>query len=87
MAAQILFDKKIAGETHDAGIRLSDLDLGKADQWCGRGGGHSEDGSFISFPYAFPAPGKYRLWVQVKTDGQVRTAIFDTIVQQEAEAL
>jgi hypothetical protein len=50
-------------------------------------GGHNGEGSFISFPYAFPAPGKYRLWVQIKTDNKVRTAVFDTIVQPEAQAL
>jgi hypothetical protein len=50
-------------------------------------GGHNGEGSIISFPYAFPAPGKYRLWVQIKTDNKVRTAVFDTIVQPEAQAL
>lgn len=36
--------------------------------------------SQISFPYAFPKPGKYRVWVQVKVDGRVRTGVFDTTV-------
>jgi hypothetical protein len=34
----------------------------------------------LSFPYEFPRPGRYRLWVQVKIDGQVRTGVFDTDV-------
>ena len=38
--------------------------------------GNSE-GDGVSFPYAFPKPGRYRLWVQVKIGGQILTGIFD----------
>ncbi|HEU0008462.1 MAG TPA: hypothetical protein VFT34_01455 [Verrucomicrobiae bacterium] len=34
----------------------------------------------IAFPYEFPKPGRYRIWVQVKTDGKVRTGVFDAEV-------
>lgn len=34
----------------------------------------------VSFPYAFPEPGTYRLWVQLKSRGQILTGVFDTIV-------
>lgn len=34
----------------------------------------------LSFPYAFPRPGKYRMWVQTKSGGQVRTGAFDVVV-------
>jgi hypothetical protein len=34
----------------------------------------------IAFPYEFPKPGRYRIWVQVKTDGKVRTGVFDAQV-------
>lgn len=36
--------------------------------------------SEVSFPYEFPQPGRYRLWVQVKSGRQVRTGVFDAEV-------
>ena len=35
----------------------------------------------LSFPYAFPKPGEYRVWVQVKSLGQVFTDSFDLMVR------
>ena len=31
----------------------------------------------VSFPFAFPKAGLYRMWVQVKVDGRVLTGVFD----------
>jgi hypothetical protein len=42
---------------------------------------HGEPPAVVSFPYGFPKPGAYRLFVQVKRAGKVETGIFDARVE------
>ncbi len=38
------------------------------------------DTTAVVMPYAFPRPGRYRLWVQIKRAGRVLTGVFDVRV-------
>jgi hypothetical protein len=78
MAAQQLFELRVEGKAPmkvgsskgDPICKLPPLDPAAAATR------HEE----ISFPYAFPKAGAYRLWTQVKVRGEVLTGVFDVQV-------
>jgi hypothetical protein len=35
----------------------------------------------VSFPYGFPTPGRYRIFVQMKHSGVIETGVFDAAVK------
>lgn len=52
-----------------------------ADAHAGPGMQESFMGDAISFPYAFPQPGNYLVWVQVKRAGKIQTGAFRVTVK------
>ena len=73
MAAQALFSR-----SEGVGDRGSGADgTVETNGWARAGLDGVGSGNEVAFPYAFPRPGDYRLWVQVRTGGRVLTGVFD----------
>jgi len=78
MAAQSFFAAKI---TREAAKDSGSSDSGEMDHSKMHHGSTGGPGaSTIVLPYEFPLPGNYRIWVQIKTEGQVLTGTFATTV-------
>jgi hypothetical protein len=62
--------------------QLPAISYGEQDWLRGDAAGEQDA---VSFPYAFPRPGRYRLWVQVRVKGEVLTGVYDVDVQGESQ--
>jgi hypothetical protein len=75
-------DLSVFAHVHPAGsVPMASLMIVQQD--LGLPMGHSEMHALlaeVAFPYGFPKPGDYRLFVQVKRHGQVETGVFDAHV-------
>src|SRR5262249_49847890 len=74
MVAQQAFELRDRGDTTSAG-RLNIAALPTSGMT-----GMPMSGD-IAFPYEFPKPGGYRVWIQVKPAGRVLTGVFDVDVR------
>ena len=73
MASEVAFALRDRGDTTSEGrLRLADEPMDMAPE---------QTLSEIAFPYAFPSAGAYRVWVQLRVRGTVRTAAWDVDVR------
>ena len=73
LLSEIAFTLRDRGDTTaDGRLRLSDAPMPM---------GTEQAISELSFPYAFPSAGRYRVWVQLRVRGRVRTAAWDVDVR------
>jgi hypothetical protein len=81
MASQMAFAMRQPGDTirGQLGKRISEAEMSEMSK-------AAITSNIVSFPYAFPKPGDYRIWVQVKRGGQVQTAAYAMHVPADTKA-
>jgi hypothetical protein len=63
-----------------ADVTLANESMG-SDPMAGMNDMSSPIAPEVEFPYGFPTPGRYRIFVQMKHDNTVETGVFDAIVK------
>ncbi len=82
-AAFVRSDRSVFAHVHPSGsVPMASLGLVMpADPHAGHMMMHEGVPAVVAFPYGFPKPGDYRIFVQVKRAGKVETGIFDARVE------
>jgi hypothetical protein len=65
-------------------VKLNALNESERDKILMEGMAHQKEGHHggaVSFPYVFPKAGNYRIWLQVKRNGNILTGVFDVKVE------
>lgn len=89
-AAFIKRDGSVFAHVHPSGsVPMATLGLvagaDPGEQRTGGHAGHHLTGALpaeVSFPYGFPGPGDYRIFVQIKRSGLIETGVFDAHVDR-----
>ena len=83
LAAQQAFALRQPGDTTPGALaqRLAEVDRHRGQASVAHAAMIPAD-AVVSFPYAFPQPGHYRVWVQVKRNGRILTGEFTPNVQR-----
>ena len=82
-AAFVRTDLSVFAHVHPSGS-VPMATLGLVEQpasGAGHGLHHSGLPPVVTFPYGFPQPGNYRIYVQMKRAGKIETGVFDAKVE------